>query len=95
MSVTATRTSQHDMALTNRLAGGSSRESSTIQKGDAVTDAMQSRSQQETNVHQTYDYADPDACLQHTYAVLKQPEDHEKDHPLLTSKLQGKSTMHN
>ena len=93
LSVAATRTSHHDMALANRLAGESTSESSTIQKSPAVTDVMQSHSQQEMSIHHTYDYADPDICRQHTDTALKQLGNHKKDHPLLTSK-QGKSTLH-
>ena len=80
------------MAFANRLAGGNSWESSTIQKTTAVTNVIKSHSQQEVNMHHTYDYADPDICLQHTNIVLKQPRNGEKGHPFLTSK-QGKSTM--
>ena len=48
---------------------------------------MQSLSpQQGTNMHHTYDYADPDVCLQHTNIALKQPRNREKGHPSLTSK---------
>ena len=74
------------MALANRLTGGSSRDSSTVQKSVTVTDAMQNIAYEETNLHHTYDYADPDICLQHTNTVLKQLGNHEKDHLLLTSK---------
>ena len=65
MSDTATRTSHHDMTLANRLTRGSSRDSSTVQKSVAVTDAMQDIVYEETNPHHTYDYVDPDICLQH------------------------------
>ena len=79
------------MALTNRHVGGSSRESSTVQKSVAVTDTMESIVYEETNLQHTYDYADPDICLQHTDTVLKRLENHEKDHLFLTSK-HGKFT---
>ena len=94
LSVTATHTNHHDMALANRLAGESSNKSSTIQKSAAVIqDAMQSHCQQEMNMHHTYDYADTNICRQHTNTVFKRPRNCEKDHPFLASKP-GKCTIH-
>ena len=53
---------------------------------------MPSHSEQGTNMHHTYDYADPDVCLQHTNIALQQLGNGEKGPPFLTSK-QGKSTI--
>ena len=65
--------------LTNKPAGESV----------AVMNAMQSHSK----AHHTYDYADPDKRLQHTYPVLTQPASQKKDQPPLTSE-EGKFTIH-